>query len=320
VNVTLDQVMEWHPSEHFTRDRMLAITRGRETLDVRAVSMLPLPPEDLLWVLLRPELIDPMTLRKLCADFSIHTIHVYEADHSDDKRPRLAVDAARAFASEAIGKAQLHDARVAAREAAEATKGRPGKAAMACALAAAEDMLAGTAEGCARAAAEAADPEVDERSWQLATIRQAIGAEESPDLFDGPIAIRLAQNDDGRVLGNLVSRNGFYFEDFDIDWSRIYPYWLVAEVNGMIVGALQVCPGAPLGRLELLCTEPRLRKRQKAKVVRGLVDAGQATLLAAGSQLASGVIPHKMKSYKEIAKSRGWRTLSTGNLMAKKLR
>jgi hypothetical protein len=317
--VTVDQVMEWHPNG-FDRDRMLAVTRGRESLDVRAVSLLPLPPEDLLWVLLRPAVIEEKALRKLCADFAAHVVTSFEAKQPEDKRPRQAIDAARAFAADAIGAEQLKDARMAGREAADSVKGRANQAAMACVLAAAEEMLAGTAEGCARAASEAVPDERDERSWQLAMVREALGAEEPPDLLDGPISVRLARNEDGGSIGSLVTRNGFYFDDFDIDWTEIYPHWVVAEINGIIVGALQVCPGKPLGRLELFCTEPRLRPRHRVKVLRGLSSAGEAALLAQGSQIASGVIPFTMKSYRNIAEKHGWAKLATGNLMAKRLR
>lgn len=44
--------------------------------------------------------------------------------------------------------------------------------------------------------------------------------------------IRLAQNEDGDRLKELLKDQIIY----DMDWSDIYPYWLVAKKDGKVVG------------------------------------------------------------------------------------
>ena len=52
------------------------------------------------------------------------------------------------------------------------------------------------------------------------------------------IDVRLAQNEDGIAIAALIKEMGFAGIQ-DLDWSDIYPYWLVAEMDGEIVGAVE---------------------------------------------------------------------------------
>ena len=127
------------------------------------------------------------------------------------------------------------------------------------------------------------------------------------------ISIRLATNDEGPIIKGFVAATGFV-EDY-LDWSQIFPFWLVAEVEGEIVGCLQVCPSRPIGRLEFLYTVPELSHKMRSLVVWQLIVTGKEVLRHEGAQLVSAVIPFELKSYKRLLKRRGAITALSGNLM-----
>ena len=139
--------------------------------------------------------------------------------------------------------------------------------------------------------------------------------------------IRLAQDADSERVHELVSAAGFAIEG--VDWRELYPYWLVVETrlrqgsggqDGLsIVGCLQVCPGKPIGRLELLAADKGLSHRDRANTVKLLVTSGMETLRQGGSKLASGIVPFEERAYKRLLKKRGAVVVATGNLMMARL-
>ena len=130
--------------------------------------------------------------------------------------------------------------------------------------------------------------------------------------------IRMATNADGPTIGRLAQENGFDVEG--LDWSDIEPYWLVAENGHGVVGAIQVAPGKPCGRLEMLAIDPKLEGFERGRVVKALLDQGYATLAVGGAQFALGLIPFELKSYKRVLKKRAAVVVASGNLMAKRLK
>jgi hypothetical protein len=65
-----------------------------------------------------------------------------------------------------------------------------------------------------------------------------------------------------------------------LQWDRIAPYWLVAEIGGEIVGALQTCPSRPIGRLEMLSLDRDLTHGAKALTVKALAYGGYGVIWA----------------------------------------
>lgn len=135
--------------------------------------------------------------------------------------------------------------------------------------------------------------------------------------------IRMAQDDDGETIRELVTGAGFSIDD--LDWSRVYPYWLVAESfdkssgGAGVIGCIQVCIGLPVGRLEMLGVARVLSDSQRAKAVKALLLYGAATLQQAGAGLAMGVIPFELRAYTKILTRRGVRVVNRGNIVAKRL-
>ena len=108
--------------------------------------------------------------------------------------------------------------------------------------------------------------------------------------------VRLATNADGPRIAELQP----HF--VDLDWSDIYPYWLVAEKGGEIVGCLNVALSKPIGRLDLLSIDDSLSPHARGRAFRGLFMQGLATLGAAGAQTALGLVPFELKSFKRVLK------------------
>ena len=135
--------------------------------------------------------------------------------------------------------------------------------------------------------------------------------------FDKLPSIRMAFDKDGGVISRLVRENGF--KDEGIDWSHVYPYWLVAEYNGEVVGCIQVRISIPVGGLELLSVKQDLDHTMKSLIVKSLLLCGSSTLKQAGANMAAGVIPFEMKSWKKLLKRRGCVSIGVGNVMARRL-
>ena len=112
---------------------------------------------------------------------------------------------------------------------------------------------------------------------------------------------------------DLVEGAGFNITG--VDWSNIHPYWLVV-VDEQIIGCMQVCPGRPVGRLELLAVDPELTHRQRAETVKTLLTTGIETLNKGGSKIAMSMVSFKQKSFKKLLKKRGAVVVSSGNMLA----
>ena len=131
------------------------------------------------------------------------------------------------------------------------------------------------------------------------------------------IEVRLATNEEGNDVHGLVYSSGVRIEG--LDWSDIYPHWLAAEIEGKIVGCIQVCLGKPIGMIEYLATDEALSHKDRARVVLALFDQALGSLKTYGAQMASGSIPFELKAYKRVVKRRGGVVLYSGNVFVKRL-
>ena len=129
--------------------------------------------------------------------------------------------------------------------------------------------------------------------------------------------IRIAQNSDGPRIGELARHSGFTVNG--LDWSEVHPFWLVAEREGKVVGAINLILSRPIGWLEILSLDPGLSDKDRARAVKALVLAGKAALKRFGAQMAMGSVPHELKAYKKALKKRGAVVCSSGNVMASRL-
>jgi hypothetical protein len=131
------------------------------------------------------------------------------------------------------------------------------------------------------------------------------------------VKVRLAQDADGPRIGDLARASGFGVEG--IDWSRVHPFWLAAELDGRVVGAIQIITAQPIGWLEMLSLDPDLSHREQAVAVKALVERGTIALKAFGAQMAMGTVGGDRRSYMRVLERRGAVVVATGKLFAKRL-
>ena len=46
------------------------------------------------------------------------------------------------------------------------------------------------------------------------------------------VIVRMAKNEDGPRVGELVCASGFKQDGWEIDWNDIEPWWFVVELGG----------------------------------------------------------------------------------------
>lgn len=138
---------------------------------------------------------------------------------------------------------------------------------------------------------------------------------------DAMPSVRLARNDngDGNVIFDLLTAAGWDLTGVVVDPKDLYPYWLVAEQAGRVVGCIQVAISKPIGYMELLAVEKTLPAAQQAVLVKALCYAAMGTLKRAGATLAGGTVSFEDKSWKTILKRRGCVVIGSGNRLLKRL-
>lgn len=132
-----------------------------------------------------------------------------------------------------------------------------------------------------------------------------------------PITVRLATPQEGPLVQHLVAASGGPAWDW-LDWSQVYPYWLIGEVNGIPQGTIMVCPGRPFGRMDYLAIAPGVPLRHRAQLCRDLSYAGIATCSRLGAQVVVSNIDMTDQVWKRIAEKRGWVATGEGTYMMKR--
>jgi len=128
------------------------------------------------------------------------------------------------------------------------------------------------------------------------------------------LKIRLANDTEGLKISDLID-----YPD-GLDWSRVYPYWLVAEKDERIVGCLSVALCRPIGILDQLAVDPDLGPHARGRAVRELIATGMTTLKADGASACVSMIPFHLKSYKRLLKKHfGAEVMTQGNIVMARL-
>src|SRR5258705_5858031 len=101
--------------------------------------------------------------------------------------------------------------------------------------------------------------------------------------------IRIAQDSEGPKIEELATVCGFVIPG--MDWSEVFPYWLTAWRGEVLLAAIQVLPGKPVGRMEILLSRPDLEPMDKARVIGEILETGMETLGKMGAKFVSGLVP-----------------------------
>lgn len=109
--------------------------------------------------------------------------------------------------------------------------------------------------------------------------------------------IRLACDAEGQTILRLFPK----WEQMEAsDWDKIHPYWAVAEVDGEIVAALQLCPSLPIGRIEHLNIKKDLNKITATRASHALIKYGEFAMLQMGCKLIAGYVEFRNKPVKRL--------------------
>ena len=127
--------------------------------------------------------------------------------------------------------------------------------------------------------------------------------------------VRFATNADAPRVQELVEETQ---KIIGLDWSEIYPYWLVVEKE-KIVGCLNISMSKPLARMELLSLDPQLGHYAKGRVALALIYRGFGILKGEGADGVLFMVSFADKSFKRIIKRHGGIVVDQGNLMVRKL-
>jgi hypothetical protein len=185
--ITIEDVLSWSPCRNYqTREALLVITGGRESLTPEEVLDLDIPWEDRLWVLFNEPTFTAIELRLLACDFAEHVLSVWEdwaKEHAPEhmSAPRNLLRLIREFPDDpekwATALAAAWEARLAAwiagDNAGDNSDARDARAAIA-ALDSARYTGAGSAGGAAQAARTARAARKAEKNWQIEHLRMML--------------------------------------------------------------------------------------------------------------------------------------------------
>lgn len=130
--------------------------------------------------------------------------------------------------------------------------------------------------------------------------------------------VRPAVDADGEaihaVVDQMTKSQGWKLPN--CDWSKVAPFWYVADLQGWIIGAVQVCVGRPMSRIELLSVHQDLSRTKQAKVAKSLLARAVLALQVDGSSMACGVITGQENGFVRIVERCGARCAVKGVMVS----
>lgn len=132
---------------------------------------------------------------------------------------------------------------------------------------------------------------------------------------------RWATREDGDIVAHLAKAVGFTFPGVELDWSTLAPYWLVGELDGQIVGALQVLIAYPVSRIDHMMIDPDLTNRERYCVIEAMTGHGELALGMMGCSLVSTSIDtDRGDASLRMAERRRWVDSGTVHHLWKRIR
>ncbi len=126
--------------------------------------------------------------------------------------------------------------------------------------------------------------------------------------------VRFATKNDVEALESLTAK---IFAGLDLDWSTTEPQgWLVAEVDGEVLGAVQVYPMIPVGCIEHLVVNESLSPRKRFNIVAHLFRKTYDVMTTAGVQVSTSFVDFQCKTAKKLLKKYlGGVVVCSGNMI-----
>jgi hypothetical protein len=132
------------------------------------------------------------------------------------------------------------------------------------------------------------------------------------------IKVRMAQDSEREIVAKLVN-DLLLFEDWKLKFESVFPYWLVAEVAGEIVGTINIRISVPVSTAEMLVVKPGFERPERRAIALMLADAATTICAAAGAEAMSALITDKMGSFIDYSKENGGIIGDRGNLMFRRI-
>jgi len=95
------------------------------------------------------------------------------------------------------------------------------------------------------------------------------------------VKIRLALDETGPLIAEILKENGIDLPG--MDWSKVFPHWLIATVDDDVIGCLQVMPSKPIAYCEMLCVTEKVSFKLRAIAMLKLMQQGIATAYHGGA-------------------------------------
>lgn len=131
------------------------------------------------------------------------------------------------------------------------------------------------------------------------------------------VQIRLAVNAAGPQIADVLRENGIVPE---VDWSKVFPHWLIATVDEHVIGCCQVIPSQPFGYVEFLFVRPSVPFKLRAIALRKLIVQSMSTLHMAGCQYVGGYTDQRNAKFANVLENLRFTKTLSADLYVKRLR
>ena len=132
------------------------------------------------------------------------------------------------------------------------------------------------------------------------------------------VKIRLALDETGPLIAEVLKENGIELPG--MDWSKVFPHWLLATCDDDVIGVLQVMPSKPIAWCEFLYVKPSVGFKLRAIAIRKLIAAGMTTCYHAGASYVAGMVDCKNQKFYDILTKLNFVTLSPHMAMVKSMK
>ena len=131
------------------------------------------------------------------------------------------------------------------------------------------------------------------------------------------VDIRLATDEAGPLIAAILKENGIELPG--VDWSKVFPHWLIACDGGDVIGCVQVMPAVPVAWCEFLLVKKSVPFKLKAISVRKLIQQAMATAFHAGSQLLAATVRTDNKAFLGVLEHMNCTAVGDVKLIVKRL-
>jgi hypothetical protein len=132
------------------------------------------------------------------------------------------------------------------------------------------------------------------------------------------VEIRLAVNEAGPQIESVLKANGIVLPD--ANWGTVFPHWLIACVDELVIGCCQVLHSKPVGYVEFLTVHPEAPFKIRAIALRKLMLQSINSIYAYGAQYVGGVVGKENRKFADVIGKMGFVKTYQADMYAKRIR